>query len=262
MEKRYITYEDFVERCNQGYTYEGYVIGFGYAFTRSMCNLEHVQKDIVRYDLGLKKDLLFSNVYTYQYIDTSEPRKKESYPPKDENVLRNNMTKSVLAEKDGYKLDWKVPTGAVASIGGEVYFSKKYNTWLGKNFKLYKQSFNGNKYTGGKNKFAKKTSLKFKLAGGFLGAWSAVSTFKSWYDDDITTGQLILEEASNAFSTFGGEYGVAWAFGWELGRYITTTETYQTFKFNFFYDYWEKKFGKPNEYNEDAWIYFFENYRP
>jgi hypothetical protein len=71
----------------------------------------------------------------------------------------------------------------------------------------------------------------------------------------------LAEAASTLASTWGKSPGLAWGVGWELGRWITTWESYQRFKFNFFYDYWESKVGPPSESNKELWKYFYENYK-
>ena len=67
---------------------------------------------------------------------------------------------------------WEAYAGAAASIGKEMYYSKKYGTWMGKNFKMYKQTWVGNGFAGGKNKFGKTTSNSFKWAGRIVGVYS------------------------------------------------------------------------------------------
>jgi len=158
-------------------------------------------------------------------------------------------------------MDWKPYAGAGSTVVQKMYYSKKHGTWMGKNFKMYKQTWGGNKYTGGKNKFGKKMSGAMEWTGRGIGMWSAWNVWSAWRKNEISIGWMITEEASNAYSTFGGLKGAAWGIGWELGRTITNTEWYQKFKFNVMYDYWERKFGSPCESNEYLWIYFFENYK-
>ena len=55
---------------------------------------------------------------------------------------------------------WEFYAGAGTAIGKELYYSKTYGTWMGRNFKLYKQTWGGNRFTGGKNKFGKETAKK------------------------------------------------------------------------------------------------------
>ena len=131
---------------------------------------------------------------------------------------------------------------------------------MGKNFRIYKQNWGGNGITGGKNKFAKTISDRIALVGKALGAWNAASIELERRNGEISNTQWVLEQASNAFSTFGGIPGVAWGIGWELGRFTTGMEWYQEFTYYYWYDRWEKIYGKPSESNEYFWNYFYENY--
>ena len=150
---------------------------------------------------------------------------------------------------------WEIYAGTGTAIGKELYYSKTYGTWMGRNFKVYKQTWGGNKLTGGKNKFGKATSKKIGQAG------NALSIEIERQNGEINNTQWVLEQASNAFSILGGIYGAGWAVGWELGRFLTNNiECYQEFKFYYQYDRWEKIYGKPSESNDFFWNYFYENY--
>lgn len=156
---------------------------------------------------------------------------------------------------------WGSTAVSVAStstaIASEMYYSQKYGTWMGKNYKIYKQSWGGSGITGGKNKFAKKRSKFFKRAGNAIGLYNAASHLQDYNNGKINTEKLVMEEASNLYSTFGGIYGAAWGVGWELGREITYLDCYQEFKYNLWYKQTEKKIGKPNQYNETLWMELF-----
>ncbi len=159
-------------------------------------------------------------------------------------------------------LGWEPIVGTAGAIASEMYFSKKYGTWMGKNFKIYQQSWGGNGATGGKNKFAKNTSNAIKWGGRALGAWSAYTINEQRRNGEVSNMQWGLEQSSNAYSTLGGIYGAAWGVGWELGRTITNEEWYQVAKFNFWYNRWESQVGPPSQSNETLWYYFYQNYRP
>lgn len=66
------------------------------------------------------------------------------------------------------------PSLTIAGVGStalsEMYYSKTYNTWMGKNYKIYQQSWGGNQYTGGKNKYGKKNVKLFQIFG--IWCWS------------------------------------------------------------------------------------------
>ena len=131
---------------------------------------------------------------------------------------------------------------------------------MGKNFKIYKQNWGGNGITGGKNKFAKTMSNRIALLGKALGFWNAAFIEIGRRNGEISNTQSILEQGTNAFSTLGGIPGLAWGIGWELGRFTTGMEWYQESTYRYWYNHWEKRYGKPSESNEYFWNYFYENY--
>ncbi len=59
--------------------------------------------------------------------------------------------------------------GTFTATLSELYYSKTYGTWMGKNYKIYSQDWGGNKYTGGKNKYGKKMSNYFRYLGYGIG---------------------------------------------------------------------------------------------
>ncbi len=152
--------------------------------------------------------------------------------------------------------------GTFTATLSELYYSKTYGTWMGKNYKIYSQDWGGNKYTGGKNKYGKKMSNYFRYLGYGIGAYSAYEIENKRINEDIGWTEWTIEQGSNAFSTLGGAPGAAWGIGWEAGRAITNTEWYQELKFNFFYNLWERKYGKPSSSNDWIWNHFYKNYKP
>jgi hypothetical protein len=114
-----------------------------------------------------------------------------------------------------------------ASLEGASYEMYNKNTWYSiYKMKSYKQTFNGNGYTGGKNAHGKFWSKGFDYAGKGLGLYQAGSILLDYSNDKINSSTFIAEEGSNIYSTFGGIYGAAWGIGWEGGRLISTTEWY------------------------------------
>ncbi len=160
------------------------------------------------------------------------------------------------------KLDWAPFAGTAFSTGSELYYSEKFGTWMGKNFKIYNKTFNGNAFTGGKLNFGKATSNAFKWGGRAVGLWNGYSTFKLYKQEEIGLGWMLTEQSSNLYSTFGGLYGAAWGIGWELGRTISEMTWYKEAKFNLYYNIMQKRFGAPSKLNEDYWQEFYNNYRP
>ena len=157
---------------------------------------------------------------------------------------------------------WEPYAGTAGAIASEMYYSKTYGTWMGKNFKMYQQTWGGNGYTGGKLKFGKKVSTGIKVGGYGLGIWNAYKINSQHSSGQISDGQMYMEQGSNVITTVGGLYGAAWGVGWELGRAITNTGWYQEAKFNFWYNRWESQVGAPSQSNEALWYYFYQNYKP
>ena len=169
---------------------------------------------------------------------------------------------SYFASSQGGGPGWEAFVGAAGTAVSEMYYSEKYGTWMGKNFKMYKQTWGGNGFTGGKNKFGKTTSNAIKWGGRALGAWNAYSIQSDYAAGEMGTGWMLAEQGTNAFSTLGGIYGAAWGVGWELGRGVTNMGWYQEAKFNFWYNRWENQVGAPSQSNEALWYYFYQNYKP
>lgn len=133
--------------------------------------------------------------------------------------------------------------GIGVDIAEEVTFSKNFNTWMGKDFKIRSQSWSGNGTTGGKFKFGQATSTVFKVGGYLLGGYNAYSTYNSYKNGEISSSRLTIDQTSNAYSTFGGLYGAAWGVGWESGRAITNMGFYQQWKQDVWYPWREEHLG-------------------
>jgi hypothetical protein len=157
---------------------------------------------------------------------------------------------------------WTFYVGLGASSASEIYFSKYFGTWMGKNYKIYDQRWGGNGAVGGKHKFAQRISDKFSRVGraaGFLGMYY---TWRDYENKKMDLKHVLIEEASSAISTVGKIYGTAWGVGWESGRHITQQAWYQKAKFQLFYKWWQSQYGAPSYENRYMWDYFFENYKP
>ena len=176
--------------------------------------------------------------------------------------MSQGIVEGVYIAQGGGGPGWEAYAGAAASIGSEMYYSKTYGTWMGKNFKMYQQTWGGNGFTGGKNKFGKSTSNTIKWGGRIVGVYSGFNTIEQRVNGEIGTGWMSVELGTTAVSTFGGLYGAAWGIGWEAGRSITTLDAYQEFKFNFWYNRWENRVGPPSQSNEVLWYHFYQNYKP
>ena len=197
------------------------------------------------------------NTYVSNAVGTLMQNSRNQFAPyQNQSAPYQNQ----FVPQEGKAPGWEIYAGALTTIGNELYYSETYGTWMGKNFKIYKQNWGGNGITGGKNKFAKATANRIAWAGNVLGFWNAAVIEIERRNGEISNTQSILEQGTNAFSTLGGIPGLASAIGWELGRFTTGMEWYQESTYRYWYNYWEKRYGKPSESNEYFWNYFYENY--
>lgn len=155
-----------------------------------------------------------------------------------------------------------IGTPWVSAGTSEVYYSKHFGTWMGKDFKVRSQSWGGNQYTGGKNQFAKQMSKRITWGGNMVGIYGSINIYSDYRSGRISKSQFFLEESSNAYSTVGGIYGAAWGIGWEMGRQTTYQAWYQQLKYRFWYNRMENLIGPPSETNKIYWDEFYKNYRP
>jgi RHS repeat-associated protein len=79
-----------------------------------------------------------------------------------------------------------------------------------------------------------KTYRAVKWGGRALAVYNIADIEVKYRNGEINGIQRFLEQGTNAYSTFGGIYGAAWGIGWETGRWITSLEGYQAWK----YDTW------------------------
>jgi RHS repeat-associated protein len=123
-------------------------------------------------------------------------------------------------------------------------------TWLGKNGEYYLtearpgklRPFFGNQYTGSL-KAAEEVANSFKKAGTALGIVNYGLIYMQYQSHEINSSQLYMEETSNTVGTFGGIYGLAWSLGWEGGRKITETSTYENWKYDTWLPWRKKHWG-------------------
>lgn len=134
------------------------------------------------------------------------------------------------------------------SYGEMKLFNEK--TWLNiRNMKIYKQGFYGNQYMNEQMvKGLKAESLKASKSLGRLS--KGLSYFNmgavgfQYFNDEINTGQFFAEETSSLISLrLPWLYGLAWEVGWESGRFISQTESYQDFVYYYFLPWRREHFG-------------------
>ena len=121
----------------------------------------------------------------------------------------------------------KAALGLGLSTTSLLYFDKKGNTWMGKDFSIRSQNWGGNGATGGKFKFAQKVSRGFTGLGYGLGLYNAYQVNEQHNAGEISDFQMTIEQASNVISTLGGIQGGAWGIGWALGRKVVNSNWYQ-----------------------------------
>jgi hypothetical protein len=100
--------------------------------------------------------------------------------------------------------------GTVAGFSNEIFFSKTFGTWMGKNFRFYSMDWGGNQYTGGKYKFAGKWGTGFKFGSWIFSGGSAGISF--WQMLNSTTrSEAIINGMDGTMSIVGmfGTYGFA-----------------------------------------------------
>jgi RHS repeat-associated protein len=116
--------------------------------------------------------------------------------------------------------------GVGTEVGNKFFYDAKGGTWAGKNFRTYSTDWGGNGPTGGKNKFARPTSMSLRIAGYGLGIYNFDQINKKHSRGEISDFQMFADQGSNLYSTFGGIHGAAWGLGWEAGRLITEIPGY------------------------------------
>ncbi len=99
-----------------------------------------------------------------------------------------------------------------------------------------------------------------KWGGRFLGLYGLYNIGEQMIDEEISLERGIVEGGVNIASSWGGIYGAAFGIGWEAGRLITQTPSYQEAKFNYWHNRMEKHYGPPSMYNEHLWAEFYKNY--
>ena len=185
------------------------------------------------------------------------------YPGYNYNAPEQKVNQAINNARQIYKgTGWEFYAGGGANVASEVFYSRDFGTWMGKNGKFYDQSWGGNQYTGGKYKFSKNMSDGIKWGNRAVALYNAGDIYSQYADGNINDVQFALEETSNVISTaLPGLYGFAWSVGWEGGRAISNQPWYQQAKFNFWYNYWEWQVGPPSYENRYMWNYFYYNYR-
>lgn len=110
--------------------------------------------------------------------------------------------------------------GTLSDVGAYASYNKTMGFWIDKNGHVQNMSFNGNKYTGGRLKYAKALSTKFKAVSGYFSLLNLYDSTKSILSGDshsmvmgaaniMVIGLEFIPVAGPIISaawTFGGEY--------------------------------------------------------
>lgn len=145
---------------------------------------------------------------------------------------------SPFAEFEGVGLSL---VGFLSEGSQSILYNK--DSWFDlKQFKSYSHKFHGNQYTGLRTSSAKYSS-RLNIFGKLLGGYNQVNLSKGYFNKSLSFGTFAAESGVNLYSTFGGIYGAAVGVGWEMGRYITNTSWYQTWKNDVWLPYRSKSWG-------------------
>lgn len=107
--------------------------------------------------------------------------------------------------------------GIALGVSQQMMFSKKFESWMGKDWKIRSQNWGGNQYTGGKFKYARSVSKVLGRLGYVMSAYSVYNTERMYSKGLITTKQRNVAQCVNAISAIP-VYGTAFGIGWELGQ--------------------------------------------
>jgi hypothetical protein len=119
--------------------------------------------------------------------------------------------------ESGGSVDATPYVGGALGVAGEVMFSDKFGTWMGKDGKIRNQNWGGNGRTGGKFKFARKAGKFLKWCGTVIEIYEVVDTYVQYKHNEIDGTQLIIEQISNGIG-FIPTFGIVWSIGWNLGK--------------------------------------------
>ena len=184
------------------------------------------------YTNGRKTDVVSWTEYEYstKYFGGSAYLRKQWEEEKRANKEKEyaRICQSYFVDlKDFQFLSPEAILGAIGATASELYYSEKLGIWMGRNFKLYKLTWGGNRFVGGKFKFGKKTSKNISRLGYLLGLYNAINIYNQYKNNKISASEMIIEEFVNGLGTAGGLYGASFNLGWELGRVVSTTNWYQ-----------------------------------
>lgn len=109
--------------------------------------------------------------------------------------------------------------GFAAAVGEQVMYSD-FGTWMGRDWKIRSQRWGGNRFTGGKLKYAKRVSKYFKWLGYGATLISMANTEMLYDRELITNKQRWISHGSDIMSSLPYGLGLGWTVGWESGQLV------------------------------------------
>ena len=109
--------------------------------------------------------------------------------------------------------------GFAATVGEQVMYSD-FGTWMGRDWKIRSQRWGGNRFTGGKLRYAKRVSRYFKWLGYGATLISMADTEMLYDRELITNKQRWISHGSDIMSSLPYGLGLGWTVGWESGQLV------------------------------------------
>ena len=109
--------------------------------------------------------------------------------------------------------------GFTAAVGEQVMYSD-FGTWMGRDWKIRSQRWGGNRFTGGKLRYAKRVSKYFKWLGYGATLISMADTEMIYRRELITNKQRWISHGSDIMSSLPYGLGLGWTIGWESGQLV------------------------------------------
>ena len=167
----------------------------------------------------MRKDKKGNYFFTYNTIEDEEVVVNSLKLPKYERSFWG--TDKGFDHSDAFNMIGRLSSrlGIFAGISNELMYSRTFETWMGKDWKLRSQRWGGNGITGGKLKYAAKVSKYFKWLGYGTALISATNTEMLHDAGLISNKQRWISHGSTAISCIP-LYGTAWSVGWEAGQML------------------------------------------
>ena len=156
-----------------------------------------------------------------------------SFGRKEERVTKEEPLSSAEMQQVVYRFNkmmtesagnFYIGTGLAAT--SEVFYSKDLGTWMGKNGKMYDQSWGGNQYTGGKYKFANSMAKPFRYGSNALGLYNMYNSVSDGFEGKISAKEATGDVLFGSAAIYSGFWGGVANFGYTLGKEYDPMTTY------------------------------------